>query len=389
MTLRVLTGRLARRVRDERGVLVYLALVLVNTAWNARRLVTLRPGDRPAHVPAVAVLVPARNESATIGGCVGSLLAQEWPRLRVFVLDDHSTDGTRDVLDGFRGDPRLCVLEGRPLPAGWLGKPWACAQLAEAAEEAELLIFVDADTRHGPGMVAAVAAAMEREQLDMLSIVPGQEMGGPWERWTVPIIPWALLTHLSPAAAQVAGITPGAGAVGQVLAFRRGAYARLGGHGAVRAAVAEDVALARLATRHRLRLRLAAGWRVSRCRMYPSRREAFAGLEKNLFPALGGRTVPFLLAWAWLLRAFAAPPLLAALRLTRGEFRQAAAPAGAAGMGFVSWLLVARALGLPRRTVLEGPVIVTVGSALAVRSWLAWKTGQATWKGRRLGAGGS
>jgi chlorobactene glucosyltransferase len=214
-------------------------------------------------------------------------------------------------------------------------------------------------------------------------------MGGPWERWTVPIIPWALLTHLSPAAAQVAGITPGAGAVGQVLAFRRGAYARLGGHGAVRAAVAEDVALARLATRHRLRWRLAAGWRVSRCRMYPSRREAFAGLEKNLFPALGGRTVPFLLAWAWLLRAFAAPPLLAALRLTRGEFRQAAAPAGAAGMGFVSWLLVARALGLPRRTVLEGPVIVTVGSALAVRSWLAWKTGQATWKGRRLGAGGS
>ncbi|GIW13239.1 MAG: hypothetical protein KatS3mg062_0678 [Tepidiforma sp.] len=388
--MRGVLGRAARAARgaagSERGVLVYLGLVLANTAWNLRRIAVLAPGERPrGWQPEAAVLVPARNEVRNIERCVSSLLAQAWPRLRVIVLDDGSSDGTGEVLERLqREQPRLAVLRGQPLPGGWLGKPWACAQLAEAAGEAELLVFADADTWHEPGMVAAAAAAMEREGLEMLSVVPRQELGGAWERWTVPLIPWALVTHLSPAAAQVLGFAPAAGAVGQVVAIRREAYRRIGGHGVVRGAAAEDVALARAATRAGLRWRIAAGHRVSACRMYHGRREALAGLEKNLLPAMGGRAVPFLLAWAWLVRAYALPPALAAARAARGDWRRAAAPAAAAGLGAASWLLAARKFGLPRRVVLEWPLATVVCAGAAVRSWQAWRKGAATWKGRRL-----
>jgi len=376
----------ARALQDDRGVLVYLAGVCANAAWNLRNTPVLADGSRPERWrPSVAVLVPARNEERGIERCVRSLLAQEWEAPRVIVLDDGSTDGTADVLARLQQeDGRLTVLRGSPLPDGWLGKPWACAQLAEAAADAELLVFADADTWHGPGMVAAVAAAMERERLDLLSVVPQQDLGGAWERWTVPLIPWALMTHLSPAAAQRFGLAFAAGAVGQVLAFRREAYGRLGGHAAVRSAAAEDVAFARLATRAGLRWRVASGREVSACRMYRGRSEALAGLEKNLFPAMGGRTVPYVLAWAWLLRAFTWPALALVIGAAAGRRRAAAAGGAELVLGAATWLAVARKFGLPLRLAAEGPLVAAAGAFAAVRSLAAWRGGRAEWKGRRL-----
>jgi chlorobactene glucosyltransferase len=376
----------ARALQDDRGVLVYIAGVCANTAWNLRNTPVLADGSRPERWrPSVAVLVPARNEERGIERCVRSLLAQEWEALRVIVLDDGSTDRTADILARLQQeDGRLTVLRGSPLPDGWLGKPWACAQLAEAAADAELLVFADADTWHAPGMVAAVAAAMERERLDLLSVVPRQELGGAWERWTVPLIPWALMTHLSPAAAQRFGLAFAAGAVGQVLAFRREAYGRLGGHAAVRSAAAEDVAFARLATRAGLRWRVASGREVSACRMYRGRSEALAGLEKNLFPAMGGRTVPYVLAWAWLLRAFTWPALALVIGAAAGRRRAAAAGGAELVLGAATWLAVARKFGLPLRLAAEGPLVAAAGAFAAARSLAAWRGGRAEWKGRRL-----
>ena len=66
------------------------------------------------------MLVPARNEEANVGSCVGSLLAQDYPDFEVIVLDDQSTDGTCRVLDELAQDARLRILEGMPLPSGWL-----------------------------------------------------------------------------------------------------------------------------------------------------------------------------------------------------------------------------------------------------------------------------
>ena len=100
----------------------------------------------------MTVLLPARDEAHRIEPCLSALRAQDHAALRVIVLDDGSTDGTGDtVRDAVAADPRFEVIHGGPEhpPQGWLGKPWACQRLAEAAlagdPAPDLLLFVDAD----------------------------------------------------------------------------------------------------------------------------------------------------------------------------------------------------------------------------------------------------
>ncbi|HSM61679.1 MAG TPA: glycosyltransferase family A protein, partial [Longimicrobiales bacterium] len=128
------------------------------------------PERRPSRFPRVSVVVPARNEAANIGACVGSLLEQEYPDFEVIVLDDRSDDGTGDLVRamGPGGARSLRVLDGEELPAGWTGKPWACWQGARAAT-GDLILFTDADTVHAPDLLPRAVAAMEEDDADLLT----------------------------------------------------------------------------------------------------------------------------------------------------------------------------------------------------------------------------
>ena len=95
--------------------------------------------------PKVSVLIPARNEELRLRPCLGTLSDSDYPILEILVLDDHSTDGTAQLVNQrAKGDPRIRLLSGQPLPTGWVGKPWACHQLSREAQ-GEYLLFVDAD----------------------------------------------------------------------------------------------------------------------------------------------------------------------------------------------------------------------------------------------------
>ena len=90
--------------------------------------------DRSASWPTVSILIPARNEASVIGQTVSRLLAQTYPDFEIIVLDDHSQDGTAEIArSAGYGDSRLRVIGSQPLPAGWVGKNWACHQLAQHA----------------------------------------------------------------------------------------------------------------------------------------------------------------------------------------------------------------------------------------------------------------
>src|SRR5690348_14793337 len=82
--------------------------------------------------PAVSVLIPARNEEATIMAACAAVLANRDVTLELIVLDDHSTDRTTEILAGIR-DPRMKVASAPPLPPGWSGKQHACSHLATLA----------------------------------------------------------------------------------------------------------------------------------------------------------------------------------------------------------------------------------------------------------------
>jgi chlorobactene glucosyltransferase len=121
-------------LQHQLGIATFLGILLLIALGNLLALRRLGTYPLPPLFPRVSVLLPARNEEAVIGDCVRSLLAQDYPDFEVLVLDDGSTDGTGDVLAALaRTDDRLRVLTGRPLPEGWLGKHWACQQLADAA----------------------------------------------------------------------------------------------------------------------------------------------------------------------------------------------------------------------------------------------------------------
>ncbi|MFQ3566426.1 MAG: glycosyltransferase family 2 protein, partial [Aggregatilineales bacterium] len=143
------------------AALVVIALIaILNTLTFPR----LRCAALTQPLPRVSVLIPARNEAAVIGTTVRALLSQSGVEFELLVLDDHSSDGTPAAVQAAAaGDPRLQVIVGADLPAGWLGKNWACHQLAEAAS-APILIFTDADVRWEPGALAALVAELERSR---------------------------------------------------------------------------------------------------------------------------------------------------------------------------------------------------------------------------------
>jgi len=153
------------------GLMLALGMVVANVACFGG----LRPAAPPvfSEAPLVSILVPARNEARNIEACIGSLLAQDYPNFELIVLDDHSDDGTGDIVRrlGLRDEGERRVMTGTALPTGWTGKGWACHQLSLAAR-GEYLFFTDADTTHALGTVSATVAAAREYRADLVSAWP-------------------------------------------------------------------------------------------------------------------------------------------------------------------------------------------------------------------------
>jgi hypothetical protein len=253
-----------------------------------------------------------------------------------------------------------------PRPYGWVGKNWACHQLAGAAG-GDLLVFVDADVTLAPGALDAVRAELARQRADVFSVFPRQRTGTAGERLLVPLIDENLLAFL-PHQLLAAPVPAAATANGQLLAFTRRAYAMVGGHAAVAGRIVEDVALARRARRCGLRLGLALGGDLVSTRMYDGYPATVRGLGKSLREAHGGRDALLAASAAGHLVAYTLP------WLRRGPLWRVAA-----GLGLAERLLVNAKTG--RRDWWEAALVpVTAPAALPV--FLLALRRRARWKGR-------
>jgi chlorobactene glucosyltransferase len=274
--------------------LMTTSLVLLRNVRQFRRL----PRHATPSSTRVSVCIPARNEEAGIGACVASLLDQTHGQLEILVLDDASSDGTRAILQGMPS-PRLRVIDGAPKPDDWLGKHWACAQLAAQAD-GELLLFADADTWFSAEAVANLAAHMDAHPEDgLLTAWPVQQLGSWSERLIVPMVYHALLTLLPvsyvsrdprwmPRPLRPLFRPLFAAACGQFMAFRRETYDAVGGHAAVKGAIVDDVELAKAVRRVGGRVRMVHGAGTVGCRMYRDHREVYNGFRKNFLAGFGG-----------------------------------------------------------------------------------------------------
>ncbi len=254
-------------------------------------------GRTQGDAPTLSILVPARNEEQCIESCIRSLIAQDYERLEVLVLDDQSSDATATIVQSILAElpelqkERLHLLQGENLPQGWIGKNFACHQLAQHASGSYLL-FTDADTIHQPGMARAVIDCMYQLNVQLLTAQPEQSMESAGERLVVPLLNFTILTLL-PVALVLKRPEPSlATGNGQLLCFDRQAYEKIGGHTGVKGRILEDVLLARAIKAARFRMVFVDAQELVRCRMYRSCTEVWAGFSKNLF-ALYNYSLPF------------------------------------------------------------------------------------------------
>ena len=324
-----------------------------------------------------------------------SILASAYHPFDVVVVDDRSTDDTATIVERLAaGDSRVRLVRGAPLPEGWYGKPWACAQGAEQAT-GSLLLFTDADTWHEPELLGRAVAALQRERADLVTVSPHQRCVTFWERVVMPQV-WLLLgVRYHPSRVNRARRERDVIANGQVILTTREAYTAAGTHSAVRHEVAEDLALAQAYFRHGRRLHFAFADRLMETRMYQSLPGLVEGWSKNIY--LGGRRsfpgqpvlqalVPVMLALA--LGFWLAPPALllaAALGAAPGGLVWPALAAVGLSLGF--WMLISYGMRIPVGYGLLYPLGALMTLYIAARS--TWRGGRRVeWRGRVYGSDG-
>jgi hypothetical protein len=360
--------------------------IAAHTAINLRFLRT--PPARPAQLnESVDVLIPARNEETHIERSVRSVLSQEGvPLLRVLVLDDGSTDNTAAIVRSLAEvDPRVLLLSGADVapPIGWLGKPWACARLAEQSDAA-VVTFVDADVELLPHAIAATVHTLRAGDFALVAPYPFQLSESWLERLIQPLVTWSWTATMPLRWAENSTRPSLSAANGQLLVLDAAAYRRVGGHGAVRADVLEDIGLMRALKSASRRTATVDGSKVARCRMYAGMTEVVDGYAKSLWSAFNGPVGSAAVCSA--LGVTFVVPAVAAVA-SRDPRTRAIGLAGYVA-GVVSRGLVARHTGervLP--DVLAQPVAIAAFIALNVESWHRHVRGTNTWKGRAVTVG--
>ena len=333
----------------------------------------------------LSVMVPARNEEDVLGPCLQSLVEQSREKFQLgrdwelLVIDDHSTDRTRQIAEQF---DHLLVLSPEPPVPGWTGKAnalWTAANLARG----EWLLFTDADTLHCPGDLERAMREAENAQTALLSYSPRQIVSGFWQRALMPLV-FSELARAYPPALVSDPASPLAAANGQFLMVRREVYFAAGGHSAVADSLLEDVDLAALIKGQGYRIVFRYAPDALSARMYRSTGSMIEGWTKNL-AKLFPRPLA-MLAWRWQdLMLLIALPLLMWAYFSVRPARFALAALWAAAL----FRLYARARrsNFPAADCALSILGLPLFCALLLRSWFHHNARKRLiWKGREYAA---
>ncbi|HPE67997.1 MAG TPA: glycosyltransferase [Thermotogota bacterium] len=337
------------------------------------------PQKKPGHpLPLISILVPARNEIGNIARCVESLLSDDYPFQEVLVLDDGSTDGTGEYLQGVQ-HPCFRWFPGKPLPQGWVGKNWACHQLWEKAK-GSILVFCDADSFHTPGSFRDLVALVRNSGADLLSGIPYQQILSLGEAVTYSFV-GILIFALLPLRWVSHPKRKFSLASGNFMVFSREGYAQSGGFAGIRNILADDVALSHRVKETGGKVVYVDITRFSTIRMYHGFREGFLGVSKSLVSSLQGSPVQL---------------LGAGVALGVFEFLPWVALVASFFTGGLGWALAALALnfairfsvdhmhGIPAWCWVLQPVHFPVLVAMGIHALVRQKKGKTTWKGRNV-----
>ncbi len=260
-------------------------------SWISRKLDILNPESprvdpRDPSLPLVTAIIPAKDEEATLAGCLESVCNQDYPNLEIVIVDDRSTDRTGAIAaDRARIDPRVRVMTIEQLPEGWTGKNHALVQAVTRAR-GEWLWFLDADTLHAPENLSIVFAYARARGALLASLLPEMRCETFWESVVQPVCSIALMQSFPLHQVNDPQSTK-AFANGQYILIRRDVYDQVGGHRAVRDRFVEDIAMADRVKGLGLPIRVALTRGIGSTRMYDSLDQLILGWSRILYDALG------------------------------------------------------------------------------------------------------
>jgi hopene-associated glycosyltransferase HpnB len=354
----------------------------------------------PATWPAVTVIVPARNEAAMLPRTVPTVCGQDYPGLRVIVVDDQSDDASPQILEEFKSrHPNLTVVRAADRPPGWCGKPWAVVQGVEHAGPGELLLFTDADIEYHPQAVRQAARLLAAGPYDLVSLFPQLVFSCTSERIALTGLV-TVLALLFPAGVVNNPKSKNALAAGGFILVRRSAYESVGGHAAVRDQVIEDINLAKAlkSAGYRLHIRLTDD--LITTRMYENLADLWEGLAKNAYAGVENRAWKFVLGSLACVIVAVLPPVYFVVSLVAALLTYPQASAKLWAVVAVSAVINLLMYGVHRRTIRHFrlpawhawlmPLSLGFYQVIAVHSVYQHVVhGGAVWKGRRYGAAGA
>jgi chlorobactene glucosyltransferase len=245
--------------------------------------------------PLVSVLIPARNEERNIERCLNSLRNQLYKNYEILVLNDNSTDNTLRIINRIATeDKRVKVINGKPLPPDWYGKPFALHQLSEKAA-GEILVFTDADTIHNPTSISWAVTNLTELKADMVSGYIGQMFMSFGEIVTVPLMFFLTGFVIPLFLNRFSRLSQFSAAIGQFIVIKHEVFKAIGGCEVFKRKTSEDVYMARYVKRMGYSTRFLNIQEHVKCRMYKGFHNAVEGIGKNIFDFLGKSTLVLLL----------------------------------------------------------------------------------------------
>lgn len=271
-------------------MLLFISVIsafLLWTVFNSFFLPSLPAKANLSSAPTISVLIPMRNEEHNAATLITCLKAADYPNTEFIILNDQSTDRTGEILSRLTaGDSRFTLLQGRELPAGWVGKVHACHQLQQHAH-GEYLLFIDADIRFVPEAFGQALSLMLQKNAKLLSGFPAFDVPPFLSKLLVPMQHFVVFFHLPMAVANRTNVPSTTAANGMWMMFERRAYDTIGGHAAVSDSLVEDVHIARLMKASGKKMLLANITRSVRCRMYDTNHDVWEGFLKNSYAGIG------------------------------------------------------------------------------------------------------
>lgn len=341
----------------------------------------------PASWPEVAVLIPARDEAATVATTIKGLSGQDYPgRLGITLIDDSSSDGTAGIARDAAQGQHLDVIAAPLLQDGWTGKIWALhnglAHIARTAPGATYVLLTDADIRHPPDLVRRLVALAERDRRDLVSLMVKLNCATAWEMLLIPAFVY-FFRKLYPFAQVNDDRSKVAAAAGGCVLVRRDALTRIGGFGALRGALIDDCTLAAAIKAQGGHLWLGLAEDSVSLRIYDRLAEIWAMVARSAYAQLRHSIVLLIGTVIGLAIIYLAPPLIAVLYPLHGETAAALLAASAWLAMTISFMPMLAYYRLAWPWALTLPIAALLYIAMTIDSARRHMRGAGgAWKGR-------